>query len=434
MAALDVKTERTHESAIAALFAEARASLPSPAWLQPLRAEALARVSRDGLPHRRVEAWKYTDLRNKLSTDLALATGAGTSPPSLFQGIGAHHIDIIGGKVTATPRGDELPDGLEVISLADALTTPAAWLRQWFEPDSDVLQNLNLAFATDGALIRVGRGLQIQRPILIRSTLAEAGVMTNTRSVVYLEENAELTLIELDDGTAETQSLTNAMTSIVLEPGARVNHLRVTASAGASIVVRNHDLDLARDATYEGVVLSSGAALARQQMSVRLTGGGADFSLACAYATGEGEHADYTLEISHDAPHTKSRLLAKGVASGNGHAAVQGRVIVKPEAQKTDSHQMSRALLLSPHAEIDQKPELEIFADDVKCGHGAAIGAVDPNQMFYLRARGIPEVQARNMLVAAFLGEVTERVPGIFRNAVDAWLTARMATVGAAPQ
>jgi Fe-S cluster assembly protein SufD len=434
MAALEVKAERTHESALAALFAEARANLPGTVWLQPLRTEALARVIRDGLPHRRVEAWKYTDLRNKLSADLTLATGKGEQPPSLFEGVGAHRIDINGGKVTQTPRGDDLPDGLEVISLAEAMTTPAAWLRQWFQPGNDVLQNLNLAFAADGALIRVGRGLQIDRPVLLRSTLAEAGAISNTRSVVYLEEGAELTLIELEDGAPETQSLANAMTSIVLEPGARLHHLRVTASAGAGVIVRNHDLDLARDAIYEGVVLSSGAALARQQMSVRLTGAGADFNLACAYATGDGEHTDYTLEISHDAPHTKSRLLAKGVAAGSGHAAIQGRVIVKPQAQKTDSHQMSRALLLSPHAEIDQKPELEIFADDVKCGHGAAIGAVDPNQMFYLRARGIPELQARNMLVAAFLGEVTERVPATFRNAVEAWLTGRMATVGAAPQ
>jgi Fe-S cluster assembly protein SufD len=432
MAALEAKAERTHENALAALFAATHANVPGPAWLQPLRAEALARVVRDGLPHRRVEAWKYTDLRNKLSPDLKIASGKGETPTSIFEGIGAHRVDINGGKVAQIPRGDELPDGLEVISLAEALTTPAAWLRQWSEPGSDVLQNLNLAFATDGALIRVGRGVQIDRPVLLRSTLTEAGIMSNTRSVVYLEEGAELTLIELDDGAVETQSLANAMTSIVLESGARLNHLRVTGSAGASVVVRNHTVDLARDATYQGIALSSGAALARQQMSVRLTGTGADFSLACAYATGGAEHTDYTLEISHDAPNTKSRLLAKGVASGNGHAAVQGRVIVKPEAQKTDSHQLSRALLLSPHAEIDQKPELEIFADDVRCGHGAAIGSVDPNQMFYLRARGIPEVQARNMLVAAFLGEVTERVPLMYRNAVDAWLTGRMATVGAA--
>ncbi|MCE9523749.1 MAG: SufD family Fe-S cluster assembly protein, partial [Alphaproteobacteria bacterium] len=157
---------------------------------------------------------------------------------------------------------------------------------------------------------------------------------------------------------------------------------------------------------------------------------GASFDIACAYAAGKAQHTDYALELVHEAPHTRSRILSKGIASGNGHAAVQGRVIVKSEAQKTDSHQLSRALLLSPHAEIDQKPELEIFADDVKCGHGAAVGALDQNQLFYLRARGIPEFEARNMLVSAFLGEVTGRIPmDLWRERVEEWLAERMAQV-----
>lgn len=432
MAALETNAEpATLETALAALFAAHRESLPGASWLHPLRTEAMARVERDGLPHRRVEAWKYTDLRNKLEPAFAVAAGKVAPPRSIFEGIGAHRIEFNGGQVVHMPRGDQLPDGLEVISLTEAFATPAVWLRQWFEPGADAPKNLNLAFANDGALIRVGRGLKVTRPIALRATLAEGGAMATTRSVIVLEEGAELTLIELDDGAPETQSFANTATSIVLEQGARLRHLRVTASGGKSVVIRNDDVELARDATYDGVILSSAPGLARQQTSARLTGQGASFSLACAYATGEGEHNDYTLEISHDAPHTTSRLLTKGVASGSGHAVVQGRVIVKPEAQKTDSHQLSRALLLSPHAEIDQKPELEIFADDVKCGHGAAIGAVDPNQMFYLRARGIPERQARNMLVAAFLGEITERVPDIYRRAVEEWLAQRMTVVGA---
>jgi Fe-S cluster assembly protein SufD len=174
--------------------------------------------------------------------------------------------------------------------------------------------------------------------------------------------------------------------------------------------------------------------LARHQASARLTGTGAAFSYASAYAAGEAQHTDFTLDVAHEAPHTTSRIVAKGVAAGTGHGVVQGRVIVKPDAQKSDSHQMSRALLLTPHAEIDQKPELEIFADDVKCGHGAAIGALDANQLFYLRARGIPENEARNLLVAAFLGEVTERLPDPYRAPVEAWLESRMAAMaGAAP-
>jgi Fe-S cluster assembly protein SufD len=410
----------------AALFAKVRGALPGASWLQSLRTEAMARLMRDGLPHRRIEAWKYTDFRNKCPAGLDLATGTREASASLLGDVVAHRIDIAGGKVVGLPQA--LPDGLEIISLADALAMPSLWLRQWLQPADDALANLNLAFAGGGALIRVARNLAVKEPVIIRSSLPEAA-MAHTRTVVALEEGAELVLIELDDGAADAPSLATNVTTIVLEPGARLRHLRVTVRRAPALVVRQDHLEIGRDATYRGIVVSSGAALARQQMSARLTGPGAAFSLACAYAAGEGEHTDFTLDVAHEAPHTTSRILAKGVAAGSGRGVVQGRVIVKPEAQKTDSHQMARALLLSPHAEIDQKPELEIFADDVKCGHGAAVGALDANQLFYLRARGIPEVEARRLLVAAFLGEVTERLPEPYRAPVDAWLAQRMASV-----
>lgn len=426
MAAVETTTDVTPESALVALFAKVRSDLAGASWLQPLRAEALNRVTRDGLPHRRVEAWKYTDLRNKVPAGLDLASGAGAAGADIFESLKAHRLHVVGGKVGAVP--DDLPDGLEVISLAEALAMPSLWLRQWLQPGSDAVQNLNLAFATDGALIRVGKGMQVQLPVLLRSSLNE-GAMAHTRNVIALEEGAELTLVEVDDGAVTAASFASTVTAINLERGARLRHLRVTANEGASVVVRGDVVEVARDAEYRGIVASSGAALARQQATARLTGAGAAFSLACAYAAGEGQHTDYTLEVTHEAPHTTSRIVAKGVAAGNGHGVVQGRVIVKPDAQKSDSHQMSRALLLTPHAEIDQKPELEIFADDVKCGHGAAIGALDANQLFYLRARGIPEAEARSMLVAAFLGEVTERLPDPYRAAVEAWLSVRMAAV-----
>ena len=424
MAAVETKIETSPESAFVALFAKVRGSLPGASWLQPLRAEALNRVTRDGLPHRRVEAWKYTDLRNKLPVGLDLAAGGGEVDADVFDGLMAHRLTIVGGKVVQVPH--DVPDGLEVMSLAEALAMPSLWLRQWLQPCADAVGNLNLAFATDGALIRVAKGLQVNLPVLVRSSLNEAA-MAHTRNVIVLEDGAELTLVELDDGSGA--GFATAVTAITLEPGSRLRHLRVTASEGAGVVVRANAIEVARDAEYRGIVASSGAALVRQQATARLTGAGAAFSTACAYAVGQGQHTDFTLEVAHEAPHTTSRIVAKGVAAGTGHGVVQGRVIVKPDAQKSDSHQMSRALLLTPHAEIDQKPELEIFADDVKCGHGAAIGALDANQLFYLRARGIPEDEARNLLVAAFLSEVTERLPEPYRGPVDAWLAARMAAI-----
>lgn len=432
MAAVETTTRTSAESDFATLFARARASLPGTSWLQPVRAEALARVARDGLPHRRIEAWKYTDFANKFTGGLDLARGQGNTPTAIFDGLKAHRIDINGGRLVGAPNPDDLPDGLEIIRLAEALAMPALWLRQWLQPTDGALENLNLAFASDGALIRVGRNVRVGDAILLRSTLSEGGTMAHTRSVIALEEGAELTLIEIDDGGADEQSFANTVTAIVLEPGARLRHLRITTSASPSLVVRTDTIELARDATYRGIVLSSSPALARQQMSARLVGTGASFELACAYVAGDAQHTDFTIEVAHEAPQTTSRMVTKGVAAAGGHGVVQGRVIVKPEAQKTDSHQLMRALLLGPHAEIDQKPELEIFADDVKCGHGAAVGALDPDQLFYLRTRGIPETEARNMLVAAFMREVTDRLPEPYRAPVEAWLAGRMASIAGA--
>jgi Fe-S cluster assembly protein SufD len=427
MAALET-TAQSAESEFASLFAKLRAELPGASWLQPLRAEALARVMRDGLPHRRVEAWKYTDLKNKLTASLTPA--APTKPAAgVFDDLAGHHVVLSGGKIARLPSPDDLPDGLEIMGLAEALAMPSLWLRQWLQPTDQVLDNLNLAFMSDGIAVRVGAGLKVREPLILRTTGTQAGTMANTRIIIALEENAELTLIEIDDGAPAGQSLTNVVMRANIEQGSRLRHLRLTSAEAAAFVGHTDEIDLARDASYAGLVFSSGASLARQQMAARLSGPGADFDIASAYAAGKDEHTDLTVEVTHEAPHTTSRMLAKGVAAAGGHGVVQGRVVVKSEAQKTDSHQLLRGLLLSPHAEIDQKPELEIYADDVKAGHGAAIGALDANQLFYLRARGIPEAEARAMLVAAFLGEVADRVPAPYHEPIAAWLSHRMTKV-----
>ncbi len=431
MAAVETKVGAVSlEGEIASLFAKVRASLPGAGWLQPLRAEALSRVMRDGLPHRRMESWKYTDFRGKYSGGLEISEGVEPTGERAFDALKCHRVDTSGGQVVGLPAPSGLQDGLEILSLGEALAMPSLWLRQWMQPGDPGIENLNLAFASDGALIRVGRGVRVDRPVLLRSILAESGTVAHTRSVVALEEGAELTLIEYDDGNVERQSLGTLVTAFVLEAGARLKHLRLTAREGASIIVRLDSVELAQDASYEGVIFSSGAAMARQQLSARLVGRGASFNLACAYAAGDGQHTDYTVDVVHHADHTTSRILARGVASGDGRGVVQGKVVVKPEAQKSDSYQMSRALLLSPRAEIDQKPELEIFADDVKCGHGATIGAIDVNQLFYLQSRGVPEREARQMLVDAFMGEITERVPDAYRDVVEHWLAGRMMELG----
>jgi Fe-S cluster assembly protein SufD len=419
------------EAEFAALFASVRAQLPGPNWIQALRAEALAVFMRQGLPHRRLERWKYTDFRTRFSGGLALAQGGESEAPvDLFDGLNAHRILLANGMVRRMPEPDRLPDGVEIMRLADVLTTPALWLKPWLRADRSALESLNLAFMTDGTLIRVAAKTRVTLPILLHNTMSQAGVMAHTRSVVMLEEGAELTLVEIDDGAPPSQSFVNSVMALSLDEGARLHHLRLIAAQGPSLLVRTDQAEVARNARYETLVFSSGAAIARSELNVLLAEPRSAFDLAGAYVASGEELNDITFSVTHDAPHTTSRMLLKGVAGGESRATVQGSVIVKPEAQKSDSHQLARGILLSPRAEIDQKPELEIFADDVKCGHGAAIGALDDEQLFYLRSRGIPEPQARAMLIRAFIGEVIERLgAGDWQARISGWLDSRLAIV-----
>lgn len=419
------------EAEFAALFASVRSDLPGPAWIQSLRSEALGAVMRDGLPHKRLERWKYTDFRSYFGGGLGLARGSSADAPvDLFDGLKAHRVLIDAGKVRGAPQAEELPDGVEIISLSDALETPALWLKPWLRADRSALEALNLAFVTDGVCIRVGAGVRVALPILLHHHLSESGLMAHTRSIVLMEEGSELTLIEIDDGAPQSQSFANSVLGVSLDQGARLHHLRLGTVRERGLVVRTDQAEVGRNALYERLTFASGAALARSDMRVLLAEPGARFDLAAAYVTAGEELNDITFTVTHDAPHTASRMLVKGVAAGAGHAVVQGSVVVRPDAQKTDSHQLARGVLLSTKAEIDQKPELEIFADDVKCGHGAAVGSVDAEQLFYLRSRGIPEAEARALLVSAFLGEVIDRLgPGEWQARVAGWLDGRLTAV-----
>ena len=419
------------EAEFAALFAATRGELPGASWVQALRVDALATVMREGLPHKRLERWKYTDFRSRFGGGLGLAHGSSADVPAdLFDGLKAHRVLIDAGKVRRAPQPEELPDGVEIISLADALETPALWLKPWLRGDRSSLESLNLAFMTDGVCIRVGAGVRVALPILLHHHLSESGAMAHTRSVVLMEEGSELTLIEIDDGAPQSQSFANSVLAVSLDQSARLHHLRLGTMKAPGLVVRTDQADVGRAALYERLTFASGAALARSDMHVLLAEPAANFDLAAAYLAGGEELNDVTFTVTHGAPHTKSRMLVKGVAADEAHAVVQGSVVVKPDAQKTDSHQLARGILLSTKAEIDQKPELEIFADDVKCGHGAAIGALDAEQLFYMRARGIPEAEARVLLIRAFMGEVVDRLgPGEWQSRVATWLDGRLTAV-----
>jgi Fe-S cluster assembly protein SufD len=236
-------------------------------------------------------------------------------------------------------------------------------------------------------------------------------VVGPARGLVVVEDNAALTLLESHQGGGRDQTLANLGMELVVRRHARFDHVRLQSEPQATLDVTSLAAHVAEGASYRALYVALGRNLSRLDVRVRLDAPNAEAHLRGVVALPEG-HADITLVVDHAAPHTKSRQLFKSVLGGRARAVTQGRVAVHEGAMKSDSHQLFKALLLSSRAEADAKPELEILADDVICGHGTAIGALDPNALFYLRARGIPEVEARSLLVRAFLEDAMEGFAG----------------------
>ena len=245
-----------------------------------------------------------------------------------------------------------------------------------------------------------------------------------------VEEGASLRLLETHTGEGAAQTLANLGMELVLKPGAKLEHIRLQAESANALHVTSMGVSLARDAEYRALYAAMGARLSRLDIDVKLAAPGARATLHNVAVLSDGI-ADITTVMDHAAPHTTSRQLFKSVVGGRGRSVNQGRVTVRKGAVKSDSHQLFKALLLSPRAEADAKPELEIFADDVICGHGTAIGALDADALFYLRARGIPEDEAKGLLIRAFLEDAIEGFGGeTVHDALAGRLDAALAGLG----
>lgn len=416
-----------------AAWKKAQPRLPGSDWMHPVRAEALARVIRQGLPGRRQEWWKYADLasmRTAVPPQVEAQKLVARSRPEWLGGLDLIEAELNQGQVVRLPAADRLPDGFEVMRLADALDVPSLWLRPWMSPSQSVTDNLNLAFATDGVLVRVGRNTHIATPLLVHARRNLAGTMSHDRSVIVLEDGASLTVLEVHDLAGSGGCLGTSRMNISVGEGAHLRHVRVCINGAGTIQIREDRVELARDAQYELVTVAQGGQLHRSQLSVALSGERASCKVAAAFAARSGEVTDFSSEIRHVAPNAVSRLLSKGTARAGGRGVVQGRVCVEQAAQGTDSHQMARGLLLEEGGEIFHRPELEIYADDVKCGHGAATGALDDTQMFYLQSRGIEEAEARRMLLAAYFAPIVESAPEALSAALGAWVDLHLLAEG----
>ena len=429
------------ETALAQAFAQARDRLPGDEAIMARRNAAFDLFAKQGLPHRRIEEWKYTDLRALMRDAKPLASPPDASAKARAKDAGrvlgdldARRLVFVDGAfVPELSDLRELEAGLVVGSLAQALADAdpvvAARLGK-LAPASDAAVALNTALMGDGAVIRVASGATIERPLHLLFVASERPAATFTRSLVTIDHGARVMLIESHEGPTASDYQVNAALELFVGDGAHVDHVKVIGEGTEALHVSTLAAAIGAHARFNTFSFISGGSLVRNQLFLRLDGEGTVAGIRGASLLKDRQHADTTLFADHIARDCQSREMFKSVLDNEAHGVFQGRIIVRRHAQKTDAKMMTQALLLSERAEADNKPELEIFADDVQCGHGATAGALDEQLKFYLMARGIPPAQAEAMLIQAFLGEAIEGIEhaGLREALIEsiaAWLGAR---------
>lgn len=403
------------------------------AAIATLRDAAIARFDKAGLPHRRVEEYKYTDLRALLKTVPALAGRADVEAARAAAGPAAEgevRLVFVDGHFEPALSG-ALPKGVTVESLANLLPhghTLGDRLGLSATAMQDPLVGLNTAFMRDGVVIRVAARTKVAERIAIEhvATGAHAAFL---RHAVAVEDLAEVTIVERYRGPADAASHVNEVVELTIGDGATVHWVKLQTEGLAAAHFSTLVVDLSEKAELDHFALGAGAAVARAQVFARFSGEHATLSTRAATLLEGRRHADATLVVDHAVPHGTSRELYRAVIDGEAKSVFQGKIVVRQHAQKTDGKMAAHALLLSESAEADAKPELEIFADDVACGHGATVTEIDRNHLFYLMARGIDEKTARGLLVKAFVAEVIEELENEslvepLEAMLDAWFAA----------
>jgi Fe-S cluster assembly protein SufD len=436
---LSAKTEA--ELTLAKAYVTAKPKLSGDKKIQALREAAFRHFDAQGLPHRRIEEWKYTDLRALMreANPLAGAPGAAAKAHAknagqLLAAMDARRIVFVDG-VFVPELSDlkGLEKGLSIRSMNEALAGSdaliAAHLGKVVPSDGDGAIALNTALMSDGALIHVGAGSTVERPVhLVFSASGDKPTSVFTRSLVVIEQGARVMLVESHEYKNDDQ--VNAVLELVVGDGAYVDHIKIFGGGNDGVHVSSMMASIGARARFNDFSFITGGAVVRNQLFLRFDREGALAGIRGASLLKGKQHADNTLVLDHKAGGCQSREMFKTVLDDESRGVFQGKIIVRQNAQKTDAKMMTQALLLSENAEADNKPELEIFADDVQCGHGATTGALDQDLKFYLMARGIPEKEAEALLVQAFVGEAIEGIEHAgLRDAllshVASWLSAR---------
>jgi Fe-S cluster assembly protein SufD len=405
-------------------FERFEAQAKQPGWIFPLRKAGITRFAELGFPTLQQEDWRFTNVAPIAKLPFKPAFQA--SPDGLtreaiagftFGRLAASRLVFVNGHYAAELSSPgRLPPGVVVGSLAAALAGDSdlvkAHLAHYAQGEANPFVALNAAFFQDGGFVYVPAGRRLEAPVhlLFISTAEEPGATSHPRNLVIAEEASQVTILESYSSIAEAPGLTNAVTELVLGQGASVEHGKFQDESRSAYHVAAIHAHLGRSCNFISHSIATGARLSRNNIRTALAGEGVECILNGLYLTRGDQLADHHMVVEHAQPHCNSHEYYNGILDGRSKGVFHGRILVRPAAQKTDAKQTNKNLLLSEAATVDTKPQLEIYADDVKCTHGATIGQLNEESIFYLRARGIGAETARRMLIHAFAGEIIERI------------------------
>jgi Fe-S cluster assembly protein SufD len=398
-----------------------------PSWLLPLRHRAIERFETLGFPTPRNEDWHYTNVapiverrfRAALTAPTAAKVAASDISPFTFGHSEWPTLVFVDGRYSAelsSSQGSDLGKGVRVLDLQSALREEPKLIERHMskvaEFDQAAFTALNTAFMSDGALIHIAADTVVDQPIhlIFVSTGAIAGQVTYPRNLIVAERHSRATVIESHVGLGDQEYLTNTVTEVVVRAGATLTHLKMQRESEHAYHIASVQVHQERDSHFLQFSFATGAALSRTDIHTVLDGEGSGATLDGVYMASGTQHVDHQTRIEHAQPNTFSREHYKGILDGESHGVFNGKVYVHPHAQKTDGKQENNALLLSERARISAKPELEIFADDVRCTHGSTVGRLDEAALFYMESRGISAEFARKLLTYAFAAGVIENI------------------------
>ncbi len=388
-------------------------------WLRQLRTEAVDRVSALKIPTTRDEEWRFTDISPLTEVPFQVAQ---TIPQLQPAEIKYHYLQeaatrlvFIDGQYASALSTINNDSGIIVGNLSTLLTSYSAeiapHLGRYASFNDNIFAALNTAFLHDGAVIIVPKNISIAPPIHLLFIATQKEVTSYPRCLIVAEPGSHVTVVEDYIAQQEVAYVTNSVTEVSVADDAHVNHIRLQRDSHQAFHIANCTATLAHASNFQSINVALGARISRCNLNVQLASEGAECTVNGLALIKEQQLADTHTFIDHIKPNGTSRQLHKCIVDGASHAVFNGKIMVQPNAQQTDSSQTSRNLLLTGQAQVDTKPQLEIFADDVKCAHGATVGQLDPEEIFYLKSRGLSGLAARNLLTYAFGAEIIDRIP-----------------------